>query len=137
MIGNRVYGLIKLKRNFQCFQLISKQYRTMSIYPISCNGFMDVTLPNIFQNDTELQEEQYNEHNKDVTEFGLCAVPKNRRSKWPGRRRKYINWLKKDSVKPIQYDMCRNCGAPVQPQHVCLQCFCGPPRQEPMMWRLH
>lgn len=71
---------------------------------------------------------------EDVKKFGLCAVPKNRRSKWPGRRRKYINWLKKDSVKPIHYEECRECGAPIKPDHVCLQCFAGPPRRAPMFW---
>ena len=59
---------------------------------------------------------------------------KNHRSKWPGRKRRYINWLKKDSLKPISYDMCRGCGAPIKPDHVCLQCFTGPPRKEPLLW---
>ena len=42
--------------------------------------------------------------------------------------------LKKDSVKPIEYNSCRNCGAPIKPDHVCLQCFTGPPRKAPMNW---
>lgn len=59
---------------------------------------------------------------------------KNRRSKWPGKKRRYINWLKKDSVKPISYEVCRGCGAPIKPGHVCLQCFTGPARKVPLYW---